>query len=122
MRVNPAMKITELVNIDREHAVLELDGDREAYANICKSFQKQLENALKILAMIDPKDLQPALRAIHELITSAHIVGARKSSAYLRHCETALISGELTCRADIEATITSVRTLLAELKRAASDA
>jgi hypothetical protein len=112
--------VTELADIDRQLALLELDGDREAYATICAGFQKQLDRAMVVFETVDIFNVQPALKAIHELITSAHIVGARKASVYLRHCESLLVSGELTQRSDVESVLDGVRGLLAALRREAA--
>lgn len=112
--------VTDLADIDRQLALLELDGDREAYATICVGFQKQLDRAMVGLEGVDFFNLQPALKAVHELITSAHIVGARKASVYLRHCESLLLSGELAQRPDVEAVLDDLRALLAALRREAA--
>ena len=76
--------------IDSARAIEDLDGDREAYEQICAIFLKQARRILDNLRSPEGVKAEQLRRSLHEVSTSAYIVGAQKASAYLRHCEALL--------------------------------
>lgn len=106
---------SEVLEIDQATALHELDGDLETYHAMCAGFRRQIDKAVAAIDGSDSIDLQPVLKSIHELITSAHIVGARRASSYLRHCETMFTSGELGHGEPVRQLLLDVREALTRL-------
>ncbi len=115
--MNPAINfsLSEHLEVDQAAALRDLDEDLDTYHAVCAGFRRQIDKAVSIIDQSDAIDLQPVLKSIHELITSAHIVGAKRASSYLRHCETILASGELGYGEGVRTLLLDVREVLTRL-------
>ncbi len=118
MKTPGHFSLSDHLEIDRAAALRDLDEDLDTYHAVCAGFRKQLDKAVTIIDQSDSIDLQPVLRSIHELITSAHIVGAKRASSYLRHCETMFASGELGHAEGVRMLLLDVREVLTKLSTA----
>jgi hypothetical protein len=107
--------LSEHLEIDQAAALRDLDEDVDTYRAVCAGFGRQIDKAVSIIDQSDAIDLQPVLKSIHELITSAHIVGAKRASSYLRHCESMFTSGELGYGAGVRMLLHDVREVLTRL-------
>ena len=118
MKSPPQFSLSDYLEVDQAAALRDLDEDLDTYHAVCAGFRKQLDKAVTIIDQSDAIDLQPVLRSIHELITSAHIVGATRASSYLRHCETMFTSGELGHGEGVRMLLLDVREVLTKLSAA----